>query len=325
MTDKVITRRRFLIYGAGLAAHGAGCSLSLRTLSEQTTIERGLSQRALGNTGVQVSLLAFGCGSVFLKGYPSDDQALEVLGAALASGINYFDTAHNYGDGESERRLGLFIKDHRKRVFIATKLGARDSNDFMRQFELSLKRLQTDRVDLLHIHDLHSVEDLSRIGTKEGVYDCLVKLKNQKAAKFIGFSCHSNGEVAEKAIKQLDFDCCMLQLNAANSGGFVENALPAALEKKMGILAMKATAQGKLLAGTSGADLEPLLHYVWNLPVSSLVLGMPKMAMLKQNVELAQNVKLMSESEKITIRERLALHRPYLEEFFSHHSDFVVA
>lgn len=325
MGDKLLTRRRFLVCSAGFAAHGIGCSFSSRPLSEQAQIYRGLSQRALGNSGVHVSLLAFGCGSVFLKGYPSDDLAMDALESALASGINYFDTAHSYGDGESERRLGLFLKNHREKVFIATKIGARNSDEFKRQFELSLQRLQTDRVDVLHIHDLQSVEDLSRIGTKKGVYDCLVGLKDQQAVRLIGFSCHSTGEVAEKAIQQLDFDCCMLQLNAANSGGFVENALPAALEKKMGILAMKATAQGKLLAGTSGADLEPLLNYVWNLPVSSLVLGMPKMAMLKQNVELAQNFKRMSESEKIAIRERLAVHRPYLEEFFSDHSDFVVA
>jgi uncharacterized protein len=261
MTDKTITRRRFLICGAGIAALGISSSSSLSSLIEQHTIEGGLPRRVLGKTGVLVSLLAFGCGSVFLKGYPSDDKALEVFEWALNSGINYFDTAHNYGGGESERRLGLFIKDRREKVFLVTKIEARDSNNFMRQFELSLKRLQTDRVDLLHIHDLRNFEDLSQIGANGGVYDCLVKLKNQKATKLIGFSCHTDGEVAEKAIEQLDFDCCMLQLNAANIGAFEKNALPAALNKKMGILAMKATAQGKLLEGDSGGRFESLLHY----------------------------------------------------------------
>ncbi|MBI5580622.1 MAG: aldo/keto reductase [Deltaproteobacteria bacterium] len=323
MTDKTMTRRRFLICSTGIAALGVGCSSSLSPLLEQCAMKSGLPQRTLGNTGVQVSLLAFGCGSVFLKGYPSDDKAQEVLEWALNSGINYFDTAHNYGNGESERRLGLFIKGRREKVFLVTKIESRDSNNFMRQFELSLKRLQTDRVDLLHIHGLHNFEDLSKIGAHGGVYDCLVKLKNQKAAKLIGFSCHTDGEVAEKAIEQLDFDCCMLQLNAANIGEFEKKALPAALNKKMGILAMKATAQGKLLEEAPGGRLESLLHYVWSLPVSSIVLGMPKMEMAKQNVELAKNIMLMGETEIITLRDRLSSYRPYLEKFFRHHSDLI--
>jgi uncharacterized protein len=325
MTDKTITRRRFLICGAGMAALGISCSSQLSPLLAQNTIEGGLPQRVLGKTGVKVSLLAFGCGSVFLKGYPSDEKALEVLECALNSGINYFDTAHNYGDGVSERRLGLFIKDRREKVFLVTKIEARDSNNFMRQFELSLKRLKTDRVDLLHIHGLHDFEDLSRIGANGGVYDCLVKLKDQKATKLIGFSCHTDGEIAGKAIEQLHFDCCMLQLNAANIGGFEKNALPAALNKKMGILAMKATAQGKLSEGFSRERVESLLHYVWNLPVSSIVLGMPKMEMVKQNVALAKNIKLMSESEIINLKDKLTSYRPYLEEYFRNHSDFIVA
>jgi uncharacterized protein len=321
--DKMLTRRGFLLQAAGVAATGIGCSLDDKSSLPTSTFESEVPQRMLGKTGVPVSLLAFGCGGRFLKGYPSDDKALEVLNWVLSKGINYLDTAHYYGEGESERRVGLFLKDHRKEVFVVTKLGARDRENFMRQFELSLKRLQTDRVDLLHIHGLDTVEEVEQIGAKGGIYECLVNLKEQRGTRFIGFSCHSSGQVAKAAIAQYEFDCCMLQLNAAKIGGFEDTALPAALRKNMGVVAMKATGQERLLGYALGKGrIEELLRYAWNLPVASVILGMPDLKMVKQDIELARNFKRMSRSEKESLRARLAGSRPDLERFFCHHSDF---
>lgn len=297
------------------------CSPGLRSIPEGSPFEESIPRRMLGKTGVQVSVLAFGCGSVFLNGYPSDEAALEALECALHAGINYFDTAHSYGNGESERRLGLFLKEHRRDVFVATKIGARDADNFMRQCELSLKRLQTDHVDLMHIHGLDSFAELSQLAARGGIYDCLVKLQDQKVAKFIGFSCHANGQLAANAIEQFDFDCCMIQLNAAGTGGFEKTALPAAIKKNMGILAMKSTAQGYLLANAPEGRLEALLDYVWRLPVSSIVLGMPKIEMLRQDVGLSKNIKQQDESGLRTLRDEMANDTAFLEEYFQHHSD----
>ena len=118
-------------------------------------------------TGARVSALGFGCGSVFLRGYPAVDNGVECLEKAFEAGVNYFDTAQVYGSGESERRLGLFLKGRRDEVFVATKIGVCDGSQFMSRFEQSLNRLQTDRVDLLHIHGLATHEEVAQIGVKD--------------------------------------------------------------------------------------------------------------------------------------------------------------
>ncbi len=323
MKDKTITRRELLFQAAAMAATGVGCTSDGKTSPQASAVEAGIPLRSLGKTGVRVSMLAFGCGGRFIKGYPTEDKALEVLNWVFSNGINYFDTAHDYGNGESERRLGLFLKDRRKELFVATKLGARVRKDFLSQFELSLKRLQTDYVDLLNIHGLSTLEDVAQIGSKGGIYESLVNLKEKKRAKFIGFSCHSNGQVAKAAIEQYEFDCCTLQLNAAKIGGFEDIALPAAFKRNMGVVAIKATGQDKLLGKVPGkGSIEELLRYVWNLPVASVILGMPSLKMVKQDIELARNFKYMTRAEAEELRNRMAHFRPTIERFFSCHSDF---
>jgi predicted aldo/keto reductase-like oxidoreductase len=178
-------------------------------------------------------------------------------------------------------------------------------------------------VDLLNIHNLSTLEEVVQIGSRGGIYESLVMLKEQKGAKFIGFSCHGDGQVAKVAIEQYDFDCCTLQLNAAKIGGFEDIALPAALRKNMGVVAMKATGQGKLLEKATGkGNIEELLRYVWNLPIASIILGMPNLTMAKQDIEFARNFKYMSRVEAEVLREKMSHLRPSLERFFHHHSDF---
>ncbi|MEW5978388.1 MAG: aldo/keto reductase [Acidobacteriota bacterium] len=268
-----------------------------------------------------VSQLAFGGGSRYLM-YKSEDQALEVLNWAIDNGINYLDTAHVYGDGESERRYGLVMKHRRREVFLVSKLPARESDSFLRQFELSLKRLNTDHLDLLHIHNLKEMDDVEKIGQKGGVYETLMKLKSEKATRFVGFTSHSDGKAARAAIERFDFDCCMLQLNASKAGDFEDLALPAALQKKMGVVAMKATAQEMLLgSGPAKTGFEPLLRYSMSLPVAAVNLGMPTFEMVKQNVELARNFKPLTPKEKEDLQQLLAPARAALNSFFGHHSD----
>jgi predicted aldo/keto reductase-like oxidoreductase len=323
--SKAITRRELLFQAAAMAAVGISGTNYRKTSPQPSTFEAGIPRRSLGKTGVRVSMLAFGCGGSFTKGYPNDDKALEVLNWMSNKGINYFDTAHDYGNGESERRLGLFLKDHRKKVFVSTKLLARSRENLSRQFELSLKRLQIDQVDLLNIHAVSTMEEVALIGIRGGIYEGLSKLKEQKGTKFIGFSCHSDGHVAKRALEQYDFDCCTLQLNAAKTGGFEDTALPPALKKNMGVVAMKATGQGKLLGKASGKGrIEELLRYVWNLPIASIVLGMPDWNMAKQDIELARSFKPMANIEAEALRARMAHLRPNLERFFSCHSDIGV-
>ena len=136
--SRAITRRELLLQGVATAAMGIHCTSSQEPPPKPSTVGSGIPWRSLGKTGVRVSMLAFGCGGSFTKGYSDEGKALEVLNWVFKEGINYFDTAHDYGKGESERRLGVFLADHRKDVFVATKLLARDrerSSDESSSFE----------------------------------------------------------------------------------------------------------------------------------------------------------------------------------------------
>jgi predicted aldo/keto reductase-like oxidoreductase len=322
-----ISRREFLeSTTAGIAAITAAGSLKVQRLLGAAKDEKdSIPKRLLGKTGVMVSQLAFGGGSRFMM-YKSEEEALQVLNWVIDNGINYLDTAHVYGDGESERRYGLVMKDRRKEVFLVTKLPARERDEFLRQFELSLKRLQTDHLDLVHIHSLGKMDDVDKIGEPAGVYEALAKLKEQKVTRFIGFTSHTDGAAARAAIERYEFDCCMMQLNASKAGGFEDLALPAALKKSMGIVAMKATAQEKLLGeGAGKAAMEELLRYSMSLPVAAVNLGMPRFEWVKQNVELARSFKPLTPQEMKAIQDKTAPARASLESFFVSHRDTQVA
>ena len=171
-----MSRREFL---ERRAIAGAAAALALPASVEAAPGK--IPHRTLGRTGASVSILAMGCGSRFLM--YSADEASGVLEKALALGINYFDTAMDYGDGESERRVGQVIATRRKDVFVATKVPtrARTRDAALREVEASLKRLQTDHVDLLHLHSLGKEDDLAKIEAADGALKASYELRDQRS------------------------------------------------------------------------------------------------------------------------------------------------
>ncbi len=280
-----------------------------------------LPQRTLGRTGVNVSILALGCGSRFLA-YPAE-RASSVLAHALDSGITYFDTAADYGNGESERRVGRFLVTRRKDVFLATKVPprARTRDTALKEVEASLKRLQTDHLDLLHLHGLGDEADLAKIEAFDGALKALYELRDQKVTRFIGMTSHSDGAVMAKAIERHDLDCVQMAMNPARGGRFEELALPAANKKNLGVILMKVTAQEKLLVD-GGPAVASLLRYAWSLPVSTAVCGMPKLEFLQANIETARSfTSPLSPAEMERLRRQVAGRRFALEQFFATHHD----
>src|SRR5208337_2254759 len=171
--SKDFSRRKFL--GSLAAGGAAGANLPWLT-GLASAAEGSLPHRTLGQTGAKVSILAFGCGSRFLM-YKDEDQALEVLNHAIDLGIDYIDTAYGYGDGESETRVGKVMATRRKQVWLATKIADRTRDAFMARLEGSLKRLQTDHVDLVHIHSLRHADDLAKIEAPDGALKGLLEAK----------------------------------------------------------------------------------------------------------------------------------------------------
>ena len=282
---------------------------------------KGLPRRILGKTGASVSMLAFGCGSRFLM-YEDESEAVSVLNRAIDEGINYLDTAYAYGEGKSEARVGQVMKVRRSEVFLATKVPerSRTRDAALREVEGSLKRLQTDHLDLLHIHSLGHADDLARIEAKDGALQALLELRDQKVARHIGMTSHTDGAVMADAIARHDLDCVQMAMNPARAAGFEERALPAALAKNLGVLLMKSTAQEQLLGGGKATAGE-LLRYAWSLPVAAAVVGMPRREHLEANLEAARSFTPLSAAEMDALRGRLAPARAALEGFFSGHKD----
>jgi uncharacterized protein len=214
------------------------------------------------------------------------------------------------------------MSTRRREVFLATKVPerSRTREGALREVEGSLKRLQTDHVDLLHVHSLGHADDLARIEAKDGVLQALLELRDQKVARFIGMTSHTDGAVMADAIARHDLDCVQMAMNPARASAFEERALPAALAKNLGVLLMKSTAQEQLL-GNGKADAAELLRYAWSLPVAAAVVGMPKVEHLEQNLALARSFTPLSAAEMDALRQRLAPARTAMEGFFDGHRD----
>src|SRR5258708_7353500 len=227
------------------------------------------------------------------------------------------------------------MPERRKQITLATKLSARTADDARRQIELSLKRLRTDRLDVLHIHALAGPEDLAAIEKPDGILKAMYEARDQKVTRAIGITCHASPAALKMALERHDFDCTQMALNAAmarmadakggmkatpmSQGGFEELALPVAVRKGMGVIAMKVFAQEQIVGA---APIEKLLAYSLSLPVSLASVGMPKPEFIERNTALARAFTPMSEAERRRLTDSIAAARKVsLVEFFRLHQD----
>jgi hypothetical protein len=264
--------------------------------------------------------------------YKSDDEALAALNRALDLGITYIDTAHNYGSGKSEERIGRILPARRKEVVLATKIPGRKADQAKREIELSLKRLQTDHLDVLHIHALQDMDDLAAIEAKGGVLEAIYEARSQKVARAIGITCHADPRALQAALERHDFDCTQMALNAglasigagmrlapATDASFEKLALPVATRKKMGVIAMKVFGQEQLVGTAPPAKL---LAYALSLPVSLASVGMPQLSFIEENATFARSFSPMSRGERQKLADSIHSGRKKaMVEFFRDHVD----
>jgi uncharacterized protein len=316
--SKDFSRRKFL--GSLAAGGAAGANLPWLANLAQAAEEK-LPHRTLGRTGASVSILAFGCGSRFLM-YKDEDKAIEVLNHAIDLGIDYIDTAAAYGDGVSETRVGKVMATRRKEVWLATKIMDRTRDAFMQRLEASLKRLQTDHVDLLHIHSMGKADVLAKVEAPDGALKGLLEAKEQKMARFIGMTSHTDGPTLAQAIERHPLDCVQMALNPSGNSGFEKTALAAANKKKLGVIAMKVFGQENLIGQEPGkTDPDSLLRFALSLPVTAAVSGMPQVEMLEHNVALGRSFTPFSAAEMERLRQDLAVSRPMMEKHLVGHVD----
>ncbi|MFB3828511.1 MAG: aldo/keto reductase [Bryobacteraceae bacterium] len=293
--------------------------------------------RVLGKTGARVSILAFGGGSRF-GSIKEEEPAVQIVKHALELGVTYIDTSDDYSRGVSEQRIGMALKAHgRKGIFVATKVSNRDPKMTRQIVERSLKNLQLDQLDLLHIHELKNMEDLEQNIEKSGLLDEVMKMKEAKLTRFVGITCHAHPLALKAALERHAFDVTQMALNAATVAikngrpGMVPNpevpeafentALPVANRKKMGVIAMKVFCQDAL-AKQPEATARNLIYYALTLPITAAVVGHPKPEMLEENVRLAAAFKPLPKDEMRKLAQTLSLrNKVALDRYFRHHVD----
>jgi predicted aldo/keto reductase-like oxidoreductase len=322
-----ISRRQFV------EASALGCAATL-LCGPSFAETKKMPMRPFGKTGEKVPILAFGAGSRYLM-YQDADEAIAVLNHAIDLGIAYIDTASDYGEhGESEMRIGEVMKTRRKEVFLATKFSARKADEAKREIEASLKRLQTNCVDVLHIHGLGAADDLAAIEAPDGALKALYWAREQKMTRFAGVTSHADPHTLAMALERHDFNCVQMALNAGLTrmdfgartkavpmpqGNFETAALPVANRKNLGVIAMKVFGQDWL---QGKAPVEKLIYYPMSLPVSAAVIGMPKREHVERNAALARNFAPLAQDEMRRISDSIAdEHKTAMEAFFRNHID----
>lgn len=268
-----------------------------------------IPRRVLGKTGIEASILSFGGGSQFLKNKNGEWEA--ILEESIRSGINLYDTSPDYTvvsrDGTKamtcDERFGEILPPYRDKVIIITKINDRMPGNVKKTLEASLKTMKTDYVDILMLHSVDDRDDV--LDFEKGVYSEMIAMKSEGLVKHIGISSMDSAQRSKDMLTHLDFDVAMLALNPTAWGDYPGLAFPIAMEKNVGIIAMKVL---RGLVG-EGARAEELLNYSWSQPgVTSSVIGHYGMETLKENIRLAKEYGTgqLAFSEKRELEARLA-------------------
>ena len=314
-------RRTFL---KSLAGATAGLSIGKFASSKEQSSDRlgeVLPKRKLGRTGEYVTMLGTGGYHV---GWTSERDAQEVIEAALEGGVRFFDTAESYSDGTSEERYGKYLTPkYRDLIYLMTKTTGRDAQTVREHLEGSLKRLKVDQIDLYQVHSIRTPQDVdNRI--EAGVLDVLQKAKQDGKIRHIGFTGHQNpyahAHMLDQSRKSDLYDAVLMPVNVLDASyySFTENVMPKALDRNLGILAIKSLADGRFFAKKEKANwtsndplipnylsIKEAMHYVWSLPVTVLISGNENATYMREKIALARSFSKLSEDERMALVDKV--------------------
>jgi len=294
-----------------------------------------MPRRPLGKTGHMVCIYSLG-GQAAIETPGKEELSVQIINRAIDLGINYIDTAAAYGRasatisradamGHSERNMGQVMKYRRKEVFLASKTNDRTYDGSMRLLEKSLKNLQTDHLDLWQIHNVRAaeLENLDKFFAADGVVKAMEKARDEKIVRFLGITGHESPLVLKTLAERYPFDNVLVALNAADKhyDPFIENFLPTAVSKKMGIVGMKIPARDRIFSNGGIITIKEAMEYVMSLPVSTIIIGLDNIAQLEENISIAQNFKPLTADQMLAIE---AKTKPYYKElqFFKNLSEW---
>ncbi len=301
------SRREFFefVFGSALAA-----TLAEDVVAQTSASSAGIPARVLGRTKERVSILCLGgwhIGSVSEK-----NEAIRIMHAAIDEGITFFDNAWDYHNGRSEEWMGeaLAVAGKRNKVFLMTKNCERDYAGSTKNLEESLKRLQTDRIDLWQFHEMVYDSDPDWVIEKGGLKAALEAQKSGKV-RYIGFTGHKDPRIHLKMLaKNHPWDTAQMPINVmdAHYRSFQKEVVPVCLQKGVGVIGMKSLGGGSprgRIPTAAGVSAQDCIRYALSLPIVSLVVGINSMEDLKQDIEIARGFKPMPDNEKATLLSRV--------------------
>jgi predicted aldo/keto reductase-like oxidoreductase len=258
--------------------------------------------RTLGRTGEKVSIIGLGG---FHIGIPKEEQeGIRIIRTAIDRGINFMDNSWDYHDGGSEVRMGkALLNGYRQKAFLMTKIDGRTKASAEKQIDESLKRLQSDHIDLMQFHEVIRMEDPDRIFAPGGAMEAMQAARQAGKVRYIGFTGHKDPLIHLRMLQiasdhKFRFDAVQMPLNVmdAQFRSFEHQVLPTLIKEEIGVLGMKPMGSGVILKSNVVKPIE-CLHYAMNLPTSVVITGIDKMEYLDQAIEAAKSFKKMSSQE----------------------------
>jgi predicted aldo/keto reductase-like oxidoreductase len=270
-------------------------------------IRRGdMRYRLLGRTKEEVSLI--GLGGHHIGRQKNEGDSIKIIRSAIDAGINFMDNCWDYHDGGSEERMGKALRDgYRNKVFLMTKLDARTRESAAKQLDDSLRRLQTDHIDLLQHHEVIRLEDPDRIFAEGGAMEAFLAAKKAGKIRYIGFTGHKDPLVHLRMLQvarkhDFHFDAAQMPINVmdAHFRSFGHHVVPVLIKEEIGVLGMKSMADGGILKSKTVTPIE-CLHFAMTMPTSVVITGIDSLDILKQGLEAVRTFKPLTKDELTTL------------------------
>ena len=296
-SDQNLTRREFIELAVA-SSFVAGLSASV--MASET--RQGIPYRTLGRTGEKVS--AIGLGGYHIGSQPDEQESIRIIRKAIDEGINFLDNCWDYNDGQSEVRMGkALLNGYRQKAFVMTKIDGRNKKAAAQQIDESLRRLQTEHVDLLQFHEIIRDTDPDRIFAAGGAMEAVVEAKKAGKTRYIGFTGHKSPDIHLKMLDtasahQFRFDSVQMPLNVmdAHFNSFGRKVLPRLVGEEIGVLGMKPMGDKIILNSKTVTPIE-CLHFALNLPTSVVITGCDSATILEQALKAARTFKPMTKEE----------------------------
>jgi aryl-alcohol dehydrogenase-like predicted oxidoreductase len=269
----------------------------------------GVPRRTLGNTGERVSCI--GLGGYHIGTQHEEQDSIRIIRAALDGGINFLDNCWDYNGGESEVRMGKALRDgYRQKAFLMTKIDARSKKGALQQIDQSLRRLQTDRIDLLQFHEVIRDTDPELIFAVNGGMEAAVEAKDKGKVRYIGFTGHKSPEIHLKMLQtafehRFTLNAVQMPLNVmdAHYDSFEKRVLPVLVQHNIGVLGMKPMGSGLILESKTAEPVE-CLRYALNLPTSVVITGCDSLPLVQQALDVARRFRPLGSEQVAALLEK---------------------